>query len=64
MNPKAVALVRALALLAAAGLLFFLFPALFRFAEGAATSAFRLWWLILLIMLGVWLIWGLGRKPR
>lgn len=47
------------------GLVFFLiFPAAFRFVEGAARSAVRLWWLILLLALGVWLVWGVGRRPK
>ncbi len=44
--------------------LFLLFPVLFKFAEGAARSAFRLWWLILLLALGIWLIWGVSRRPK
>lgn len=51
-------------LLVVAGGLFLLFPAAFAFAEGAARSAFRLWWLILLVALAIWLIWGFGRRPR
>ena len=44
--------------------LLILFPAAFRFAEGAARSVVRLWWLVLLLALGVWLIWGAGRRPK
>lgn len=44
--------------------LFLLFPVAFRFAEGAARSALRLWWLVLLVVLGIWLVWGVGRRPK
>ena len=46
-----------------AGLLM-LFPVAFRFAEGAARSIVRLWWLVLLLALGVWLFWGVGRRNK
>ena len=64
MNPRVRAFLQICALLLVLLLLFFLFPAAFRFAEGAARSVVRLWWLILLIVLGIWLVWGLGRKPK
>ena len=48
-------------LVVAAGLLL-LFPVAFKFAEGAARSIVRLWWLVLLFALGAWLVWGVGRK--
>lgn len=64
MNPRVAALIRLVALAAMAAALFLLFPVVLRFAEGAARSAFRFWWFILLIGLGCWLIWGMGRKPR
>ena len=44
--------------------LFLLFPAAFRFVEGAARSVVRLWWLVLLLALGAWLVWGVGRRPK
>ena len=42
--------------------LILLFPPAFRFAEMAARELVYLWWLVLLLALAVWLIWGLGRK--
>lgn len=45
-------------------ILFLLFPSALRFVEGAARSAARLWWLILLLALGIWLIWGAGKRPK
>lgn len=64
MNPRLRAFLQVCALLVVLLFLFLLFPAAFRFAEGAARSVVRLWWLILLIALAVWLIWGVGRRPK
>jgi hypothetical protein len=64
MSPRVRGLWRLLVLLVVMLLLFLLFPAAVRFAEGAAGSVMRLWWLILLLALGVWLIWGVGRRPK
>jgi hypothetical protein len=44
--------------------LFLIFPATFAFVEMAARSLRYLWWLILLLALGIWLMWGIGRKPK
>ena len=52
------------ALIALMVFLLVLFPAAHRFAEGAARSLVRLWWLVLLLALGIWLIWGVGRRPK
>jgi hypothetical protein len=52
------------ALIALMVLLLVLFPAAYRFAEGAARSLVRLWWLVLLLALAIWLIWGVGRRPK
>lgn len=62
MNPQVRAFLRLCVLLAVMAVLFLLFPAAFRFAEGAARSILRLWWLVLVLALGIWLIWGMGRK--
>lgn len=64
MNAPVRGLARLLVLVAAAVVLFLLFPAAFRFVEGAAVSVMRLWWLFLLLALAVWLIWGVGRRPK
>ena len=64
MNPRARAFLRLLVLIGVAVALFLLFPAAFRFVEGAARSVVRLWWIILLLALAAWLIWGVGRKPK
>ena len=64
MNPRLRGVLRLIVLLAVMALLFLLFPAAFRFAEGAARSVLRLWWIVLLLALAAWLIWGIGRRPR
>ena len=53
-----------LALVALMLFLLVLFPTAYSFAEGAARSLVRLWWLVLLLALGIWLIWGVGRRPK
>jgi hypothetical protein len=64
MNPRFRAFLQISALLLVLAILFLLFPAAFRFAEGAARSVVRLWWLVLLVILAIWLIWGIGRRPK
>jgi hypothetical protein len=44
--------------------LFLVFPAAFGFVEMAARELRFLWWLILLLALAVWLVWGINRKPK
>ena len=45
-------------------LLFLFFPVALQFVEIAARNLRYLWWLILLLALSVWLIWGVGRRPK
>jgi hypothetical protein len=40
------------------------FPRAFGFAEMAGRELRYFWWLVLIVALAVWLIIGLGRKPR
>jgi hypothetical protein len=63
-NPAFRVFLQICALVSVLVVLFLLFPAAFRFVEGAARSVVRLWWLILLLVLAVWLIWGVGRRPK
>jgi hypothetical protein len=51
-------------LVAVVVVLLLLFPSAFAFVEMAARELRYLWWLILLVALAVWLIWGVKRKPR
>ena len=64
MNPRARALMRIGVLAAVIVMLCLLFPSAFAFVEMAARELRYLWWLILLVALAVWLIWGLKRKPK
>ena len=41
-----------------------LFPPALAFVEMAARELRYFWWLILLVALAIWLIWGIGRKPK
>ena len=62
MNPRLRAILGLVVLLAVVGALMLLFPSAYAFVERAARELRYLWWLILLIALGIWLIWGLGRR--
>ncbi len=62
MSVRQRALFSLLLLIAVAVGLFLLFPVALTFLETAARSIKYLWWLILLIGLGVWLIWSGSRK--
>ena len=64
MNPRVRAALQIGVLLAVLAVLFLVFPAAFRFAEMAARELRYLWWLILVIALAIWLIWGIRRKPK
>lgn len=63
MNPRARALLRAAVLIAVCGGLFLIFPRVFAFTEMAARELRYFWWLILLVALACWLIWGFKKKP-
>jgi len=64
MNPRARAVLQIAILIGVIVGLFLLFPTAFAFVEMAARELRYLWWLILLIALAVWLIWGIKRKPK
>jgi uncharacterized protein with PQ loop repeat len=64
MNPRVRAALQIGVLLAVIVALFLVFPAAFGFVELAARELRYLWWLILLIALAIWLIWGIRRKPK
>ena len=64
MNHRLRAALQLAALLAAIVLLFLLFPRAFAFVEMAARDLRYLWWLILLVALALWLIWGVSRRPK
>ncbi len=64
MNPRLRAGLQLLVLLIVGVVLVLLFPPALRFVEGAARELRYLWWLVLLLALACWLIWGASRKPR
>ena len=64
MSPRVRAILVAGGLLLVALVLLLLFPAGVAFAEMAARELRVFWWLLLLVGLAIWLIWGLGRKPK
>jgi hypothetical protein len=63
-NPRLRGFLRLALLIAVVAGLFLIFPAALVFVEMAARHLRYLWWLILLVALGIWLIWGVGRKPK
>ncbi|MGZ4963762.1 MAG: hypothetical protein ACXWIU_12260 [Limisphaerales bacterium] len=64
MNPGLRALIQLIILLAVIAVLIIAFPAAQEFAELAARELRVFWWMILLVALAVWLIWGASRKPK
>ena len=64
MNSWVRAALQLAALLGVMALLFLLFPRAFAFVEMAARELRYLWWLILLVALAIWLIWGASRRPK
>jgi len=64
MTPRGRAIAQ-IAILAGVFLLLFLFfPPALAFVELAAREIRYLWWVILLVALAAWLIWGVSRKPK
>ncbi len=64
MNPRWRAALALSVLLVVALVLFLLFPVAYGFAQMAARELRYLWWLVLLVFLALWLIWGANRRPR
>jgi uncharacterized membrane-anchored protein len=64
LHPRAKAGCQVLVLLAVVVVLVLLFPRAYAFVEMAARELRYFWWLILLVALALWLIWGIGRKPK
>jgi len=63
-NPRLRAILQFLILAAVIGTLVLLFPRAYSFVEMAARELRYFWWLILMVALAIWLIWGFGRKPK
>jgi hypothetical protein len=63
-NPRLRAALQITVLIVVLGALVFFFPRAYAFVEMSARELRYFWWLILIIVLAVWLIFGLGRKRR
>lgn len=61
MNPWLRAVLRVLVLIVVGVFLFRMFPKALAFTELAARELLYFWWLILLVALACWLIWGFRR---
>ena len=64
MNPRYTFVIKLLGALLVIVLLALLFPAVMRFVEMGARELVYFWWLILMLLIALWLIWGLGRKQK
>ena len=64
MNPRLRAALQLGILVAVIAVLFLVFPRALAFVEMAARELRYFWWLILLVALALWFIWGVGRKPK
>jgi hypothetical protein len=64
MNPRVRAVLQLSVLLLVFVALLLLFAPALAFAELAARELRYFWWLILLVLLACWLIWGVKRKPK
>ena len=64
MNPRTRAILQIVVLVAVVGLLALLFPSVYGFVELAARELRYFWWLILLVALAIWLLWGIGRRQK
>jgi hypothetical protein len=64
MSPRTRAGLQIGVLLAVVLVLVLLFPRTYAFVEMAARELRYFWWLILLMALAIWLIWGIGRRPK
>jgi hypothetical protein len=64
MNPRWIAFFKLVAVLIVVTALILLFPPALEFVEMAARELRYLWWLVLLLVLAIWLIWGLGGKKK
>jgi hypothetical protein len=63
-NKRVRNLLQVATVLAIAAALWRFFPIAVEFAEGAALSIRRFWWLILLVLLAGWSAWVLSKRNR
>lgn len=63
MSPRVRALLQTAVFLSVCLGLFLVFPRAFAFTEMAARELRYFWWLILLVALACWLLWGFRKRP-
>jgi hypothetical protein len=63
-TPRRRAFIQFATLVAVAVGLIIVFKPAAAFVEMAARELRYLWWLILMVALAVWLIWGVSRRPK
>jgi hypothetical protein len=63
MNPRNRTLIQIAILVLVIGGLILIFPRALGFVEMAARELRYFWWLILLVALAIWLIWGFKKRP-
>lgn len=63
MNPRGRVFLQVAVLVVVIGGLILIFPKAYAFAEMAARELRYFWWLILLLALAGWLIWGFKKRP-
>ena len=64
MNRTYLGILKLAILLAVVVGLVLLFPPALAFVEMAARELRYLWWLVLLLALGIWLVWGVGSRKK
>ena len=64
MNPRYAFFFKLLGAVLVILLLALLFSPVMKFVEMAARELVYFWWLVLVLLLAVWLIWGLGGKKK
>ena len=64
MNPRYAFAFKVIGVFVLVIILAFLFPPVMEFVEMAGRELRYFWWLVLLLALAVWLIWGLGSKKK
>ncbi len=64
MSPRTRAFLQFATLLGVAISLIVLFKPVAALAEMAARELRYFWWLVLLVGLAIWLIWGVSRRPK
>lgn len=62
MNPRLIATLKLIVAVAVVLTLILIFPKALAFVEMGARELRYFWWMILLVLLAIWLIWGLGKK--